>query len=92
MNLQFSHHANVHNRILILRVDYYITKENELPSSGGMLVRFLCDFHDGSADQDTKKRRLKNIETSLFRASIDTFLQNPGIDSIEYLVSVSAHP
>jgi hypothetical protein len=34
-------------------------------------------------------RRRRNIETSIFLASIDTFLQNPGIDSIEYLVSIS---
>jgi hypothetical protein len=39
-----------------------------------------------------KYRWCRNIETSIFLASIDTFLQNPGIDSIEYLVSISAHP
>ena len=48
-------------------------------------------FHD-AADQNEKYRRRRNIETSIFLASIDTFLQNPGIDSIEYLVSISAHP
>jgi hypothetical protein len=39
-------------------------------------------------------RRLRSIETigSIFLASIDTFLQNPGINSIEYLVSILAHP
>jgi hypothetical protein len=42
--------------------------------------------------------KMKNIagsevsKQSIFLASIDTFLQNPGIDSIEYLVSTSAHP
>jgi hypothetical protein len=49
-------------------------------------------FHDDAADQNEKYRRCRNIETSIFLASIDTFLQNPGIDSIEYLVSISAHP
>jgi hypothetical protein len=42
----------------------------------------------------TKMKNIAGAEISkpLFLASIDTFLQNPGIDSIEYLVSISAHP
>ena len=75
---------------LILRVDYYITKKMTCHQCG-MLVRFLGDFHE-SANQNRKMRRLKNIKTSVFQASIDTFLRNPGIESIEYFASVSAHP
>jgi hypothetical protein len=40
----------------------------------------MMHFHDDAADQNEKYRRRRNIETSIFLASIDTFLQNPGID------------
>jgi hypothetical protein len=48
----------------------------------------LYHFHDESADQNEKNIAGSEVsKQSILPASIDTFLQNPGIDSIEYLVS-----
>jgi hypothetical protein len=51
-------------------------------------------YHYHFHDQNEKNIAGSKVsKQSIFLASIDTFLQNPaGIDSIEYLVSISAHP
>jgi hypothetical protein len=70
----------------------YSTIENELLLYLHLFRLFGIIFIMMSLTKMKKYRRRRNIETSIFLASIDTFLQNPGIDSIEYLVSISAHP
>ena len=42
----------------------------------------------------TKKTKwqAQALKQSIFLTSIDIFLQNPGIENIDYLLWVSAHP
>jgi hypothetical protein len=63
---------------------------NEITTSGH--TAFWHHFHDESTDLNEKYRRFRNIETIDISCQYRYFLQNPGIDSIEYLVSISAHP
>jgi hypothetical protein len=50
-------------------------------------MNYFYHFHDESTDQNEKNIAGSEVsKQSIFLASIDTFLQNPGIDSIKYLV------
>ena len=49
-------------------------------------------FHNKATDHNGTVSQAQNIEISIFFANIDTFSPSTGIESIEYLVSVSAHP
>ena len=56
-------------------------------------MNYFYHFYDESADENEKNIAGSEVsKQSIFLVSIDTFLQNSGIDSIEYLVSISAHP
>ena len=53
---------------------------------------FEHHFYEKFSDQKDKIAGSEALKQSIFLTSIDIFLQNPGIENIDYLLWVSAHP